>query len=190
MQQSTNTNDGPVILIVEDSRAISSELQRSIEERVGFKVESVSTLAGAREFLNRPAEEVFLAILDLNLPDSTDGEIVDLACSMAIPSIVFTADINETTRKRMLSKDVIDYVVKDTHAVENILGYVSRLIRNKKTRVLVVEDSKSFRFSLCAMLQKQMFQVIDVADAETALQVMESDEIRSEERRVGKECRR
>jgi len=171
----SDSNSDPIILIVEDSRAIVSELQRKLDGLVGFRTEVVSTLADAREFLNWHSKDIFLAILDLNLPDSSGGEIVDLFCSMAVPSIVFTADFNETTRKRMLSKEIIDYVVKDTNAVGNITDYIVRLLRNRETKVLVVEDSKSFRFSLCSMLEKQMFQVVDVGNAEAALEVMERE---------------
>lgn len=175
MKETQEPGKDPIILVVEDSRSIFSELQRSIEGSIGFRTEVVSTYADAREFLNWRAKEVFLAILDLHLPDSTSGEIVDLFCSMAVPSIVFTSDLTESTRKRMLSKEIIDYVVKDAHAISNLLGYIRRLKRNTETKVLVVEDSDSFRFSLCAMLHQQMFQVFDVSNAEDGLEVLERE---------------
>lgn len=162
----------PVVLIVEDSRAIASELQRKIE-LVGLKAASAATYAEAKKFLETDCTEIFLAILDLNLPDSQDGSIVDLFGQREIPSIVFTADFDESTRKLMLSKDVIDYVVKDTQAINDILSYIERLMRNRGIGVLVVDDSSSFRMRLCSMLRKLMYRVEEAPDAETALKMIQ-----------------
>lgn len=167
------------VLIVDDSRVVALGLQRSIQESLGLEVDCLETYDEAREYLGRHARSIFLSILDLNLPGSPDGEIVDLFCSMSVPCIVFTSDFSEATRKKMLSKDIIDYVIKDAHAVGNIVSYIKGLIRNREFKVLVVEDSESFRFKLCSLLHKQMFQVIDVADAESALRMLEQhDDIR------------
>lgn len=175
MQASSISGEKSIILIVEDSRSISTELKRTIENTCGFETAIASTYEEAREFLSRHAGDVFLAILDLHLPDSTEGEIVDLACSMAVPSIVCTSNVNEKTRQRMLSKEIIDYVVKDGQAVSNILAYIRGLQRNRGMKILVVEDSDAFRFSICAILHQQMFQVFDAPDAESGLRVIEAE---------------
>lgn len=165
----------PNILIVEDSKVVHGELRRSIEQRLGYDVSVVTTYDEAREYLNLHGREIFVAIVDLHLPGSPNGEIVDLFCSQAVPCIVFTSDYSEETRVRMMSKDIIDYVVKDAQAIENVISYVDRLNRNREIRVLVVEDSESFRFFLCSLLHKQMFQVVDVVDAEAALRLLQED---------------
>jgi signal transduction histidine kinase len=166
----------PLILVVEDSKVVQVELKLSIEAEFGFQVVAVATYEEAREFLNWHVRDIFLAILDLHLPDSHDGEIVDLFCSMSIPSIVFTSDFTEGTRERMQSKDIIDYVVKDVHAVSNIIGYIRRLDRNRGKKVLVVEDSEAFRLYLSSLLHRQMFQVEDFPDGESAAKYIENDD--------------
>ncbi|MGL1861836.1 MAG: response regulator [Pseudodesulfovibrio sp.] len=178
MDTSPDIDDSSVVLIVEDSRAIVSGLQRSIGKHLGLKTEAVTTYDEAREYLNWNAKNVFLAILDLHLPGAPNGEIVDLFCSMAIPSIVFTSDFSQATRERMLSKEIVDYMVKDANSVSEITGYIGRLSRNRNIKVLVVEDSESFRCLVSSLLKKQMFQVVEAVDAEAALQVLdERDDI-------------
>lgn len=173
MIEYSSAQDCPFILVVEDSKAIVSELQRKFDEQSEFRAEFVATYAAASKFLNENSSEIFLAILDLNLPDSQDGEIVDLFCKYKIPSIIFTADFDESTRKQMLSKDIIDYVVKDVHGIDSIVNYIRRLRQNCETGVLVVDDSDSFRFGLCKMLNKLMFRVEQACDGETALAMIE-----------------
>ena len=164
------------ILIVEDCRLVSSELLRAIKDSYGIRADVVRTYAEAKEYLNWSSKDIFLAILDIHLPDALEGEIVDLFSSLAVPCIVFTSDITEETRTRMLSKGIIDYVVKDSMAVDNLIRYVGRLLRNRSIKVLVAEDSRSFRYSLCSMLYRQMFQVMDVEDGESVLRILEQDE--------------
>jgi signal transduction histidine kinase len=176
MERSGADREEKRILVVEDSRSISSELQRALEDSYGIRTEAAATYAQAKEYLNWSSKDIFLAILDVHLPDAPGGEIVDLFCSLAVPSIVFTSDITEETRERMLSKGIIDYVIKDSMAVDNILRYVGRLLRNRSTKVLVAEDSSAARYSLCSMLHRQMFQVMDVEDGESALAALEKEE--------------
>jgi len=163
----------PLILIIEDSRVVGSELKRVIEKNLGFRVELVSTYADAHAFLSKYARDIFLAILDLHLPDAPNGEIVDLLCSMTVPSLVFTSDFSEATRKRIQAKEIVDYIIKDSHAVDNVLGYVRRLCRNRNIKALVVEDSEVFRLFVSSLLHRQMFQVEDFPDAESALEYIE-----------------
>lgn len=176
MSQSSEEYMTPTVLIVEDSRVVYGELKRSIETTLGFKADVVTTYDACEEYLKQHSQDVFLAILDLHLPGSPDGEIVDLVCSMAVPCIVFTSDFTEAMRTRMQSKDIIDYIVKDAHAVKNIISYIDRLNRNRQVKALVVEDSGSFRFFLCSLLHKQMFQVLDVPDAESAIKILQTEQ--------------
>ena len=166
------------ILVVEDSRAISQELQRAIEAAFPVRVRVASSHAEAREELDRPEAPLFLAILDLNLADAPDGEVVDLFRARDVPCLVFTSDLSPETRARMLAKGIIDYVVKDAQAVPNILDYVRRLRRNREIHILVVEDSASFRAELATLLRRQMFRVSEAGDGPSALAALDGgDEI-------------
>lgn len=150
------------------------ELQRSIADNFGSRPDSVRTYAEAREYLDNSSRNISLAILDLNLSDAQHFDIVDLFCSSAVPCILFTPELTVEAHTRLFSKEIIDHVVKDSHAVENLLCYIRRLRRNRKIKILVAGGSMSFRYSLCAMLHRQMFQVLDVEDGESALSILDS----------------
>ena len=54
------------------------------------------------------------AIVDVHLPDSPDGEVVDFMVERDVPTIVFTGAFDPALRERILAKNVFDYVLKDT----------------------------------------------------------------------------
>ncbi|WP_419787452.1 hybrid sensor histidine kinase/response regulator [Pseudodesulfovibrio sp.] len=164
------------ILIVEDSRSIAQELQRSIGAAFSLSVEVASDYAQAEEMLGGFGSFPFLAILDLTLADAPNGEIVDLFRNKNIPSIIFSSDFSEETRARMFAKGIIDYVVKDGQAVSNVLDYIRRLRRNRGIRVLVVDDSASSRALQCSLLRRQMFLVDEAASGTEALEILRGEE--------------
>ena len=131
------------------------------------------TLAEADDFLNIWSDDIFVAILGLRLIDAPDGEVVDMCCSRSVPCIVFTADVEESIRREMFAKNIIDYVIKDANAVSNIIDYIIRLNRNLDEKILIIEDSASVRLSLDDMLRRHMFQVESLSTAESGLAMLE-----------------
>jgi CheY-like chemotaxis protein len=45
-----------------------------------------------------------VAVVDLNLPGASDGEILDAVIAERIPAVVFTADFNRDLRERLLQR--------------------------------------------------------------------------------------
>ncbi|BCS90214.1 hybrid sensor histidine kinase/response regulator [Pseudodesulfovibrio sediminis] len=164
------------ILIVEGSRYICAELERRISQELGFDTHICQTQAAALEYLDARADTVFLAILGLTLPDSSEGEIVDLFCGRNIPTLVFTANMDSLIREEMLCKSILDYVIKDPNAVSNIIEYIRLLRTNQQVRILVVEDSKSFRKFLHDILSRQMYDVVAVEDAEIGMELLKDND--------------
>lgn len=166
------------ILLVEDSKVIRHALTNTLEEQGEFEVVSVASLREAKTIMDQSAGEFFLAILDLGLPDAQEGEIVDLAKQHNIPSIVFTSAFDNETRRRILSKGVIDYVVKGRNAIEQLSSLVNRLYKNTKIKILVVDDSDSMRSHLKTLLRRYKFRVHVTSRAEKALRILaRSDDI-------------
>ncbi|MGE4554370.1 MAG: response regulator [Desulfovibrionaceae bacterium] len=156
------------ILIVEDSRAIRTELARRIGAELGFAVAAAGTMAEAVKILDADSEGFSLAVLDLHLPDAPDGGMVDEALRRGLPGIVFTSNLDEHTRRTILAKDIIDYIFKDSRAIDNLLDTMRQLVRNRSVKVLVVEDSNSCRHLLVSRLQKLMFRVVEAGSGEEA----------------------
>ena len=161
------------ILIAEDSSSIAERLRYRLEVECGFECLLASTCAEAAHIMEAEGPGLFLAILDLILPDAPQGEIVDIARIRRIPTVVFTSKLDAPTRKRILSKDVIDYIVKDNNAVDKIAYTVERLRKNRDVKLLVVDDSSSMRSYLKTELRRYMFQVFEASGGATALRIID-----------------
>jgi len=163
------------ILVVEDSLAIATILQRKISAGTSFPVDVAGTLAAAVELVEQHRSEYFLAVLDLSLPDAPNGEVVDTVLAYGIPVIVLTASFDDDTRDQMLSKKICDYILKrGEEDFQYLLYRIRRLDRNRKTKVLVADDSAVFRGSLASILRTQLFEFHLAKDGIEALALIEA----------------
>ncbi len=161
------------VLVVEDSRAVAGLLRERIEEETGEDVVLAGTYAEASQLLADGGRRFMLAVLDLNLPDAATGEIVPLALGKGVPSLVLTGGVNDDLRDRLVGLGVVDYVIKDqTDAIDQVLTAVRRIQRNHGMEVLVVDDSKSARTYLSALLSRWGFRSVEASSGERALEVM------------------
>lgn len=161
------------ILIVEDSTFFASVVSKKLTEGTDFAVDRVGTFKEAREYLDANKQGLFAALLDLHLPDSERGEVVDFFVANGIPSIIFTGEFNERVRDVIMSKNVVDYVLKEgPDSLNEIIVALDRLRRNRSIRVLVVDDSLSARNLIAGLLRTHQYQVDEAEDGETALAML------------------
>ncbi len=167
------TEDNRRALLVEDSRFLGQLFQREIEKRLNVEVIWVETYRAAEKLLNRNGPSFFISLLDINLPDAPRGEIVDLVLANDIPAIVFTGEFSNEVRNRIWSKRVVDYVLKEgMHNVNYIVSLIERIDRNRRIKVLVVDDSKVSRTYVSELLKVHKYQILEASDGREALNVM------------------
>ncbi|OQX27959.1 MAG: diguanylate cyclase response regulator [Desulfobacteraceae bacterium IS3] len=162
------------VLMVEDSRFFGTVIKKRIQSELQAEVRWVQTLSETYELLNSMANDFFIALLDLNLPDAPNGEIVDLVIGKGIPVIIFTAEYSEEVRKYIWSKkNVADYVIKEgAPTIGYIVSLIRRIHRNRFIKVLVAEDSEPFRKMVCNLLRVHQYSVFEAADGSEALKIM------------------
>ncbi len=161
------------ILVVEDSRFFCQLVQRGLIQRINAEVTLAASLAGARQAVALASQPFNLALVDIVLPDSEEGEAVDFLRNEGIPVIVFTSIFSDDLRERLLAQQVIDYVVKDTPTSLNyLLTLVERLHRNRDRKVLVVDDSKTFRQYLSSLMRTYQFQVYEAENGQSAIDML------------------
>ncbi|QSZ40992.1 diguanylate cyclase [Sulfurimonas aquatica] len=159
------------ILIVEDNKTLAKLISKKIENALNFEVDIAYTLLEAKLFLKR--YEYFIALLDINLPDAPNGEVVDYVLSKGTRAIVLSANIDKEFRKKILQKNIVDYVNKGgVNEINYIIQTIIRLQKNQNHKVLIVDDSLVFRKTMQTMLKNLFFQVITVAHGEEALGIM------------------
>jgi len=171
----TTSPSADTVLIVEDSKAIGSLLKVNIKQLAGIEAKLVTTLKDAKALLDEEAGCFYVAVLDLNLPDAPNGEIVDLVQSYNIPVIVLTGSLDPSMRDQMFNKQVADYVVKHHFSgIEYVIKLVDRLYANRDRKILVVDDSASFRLYLEALLQNHGYRTITASNGLEGLQTLKA----------------
>ncbi|WP_169942557.1 diguanylate cyclase [Campylobacter sp. RM15925] len=157
------------ILIVEDNKSLAKLIAKKMEDNVDMEVDIAYSLKEAQEFLKNP-NDYFIALLDLNLPDAPNGEVVDYVISKGLPSIVLTGSMDNKTRETFIHKDIVDYVYKgNMEDINYIFHMINRLRQNRQYKVMVIEDSLTFRNSSKKILKSLQFEVFAAAHGEEAL---------------------
>ena len=158
------------ILIVEDSSTVTKILKHLISQRDDISAIYADSLAAGKALYAEHREQLFASIVDLHLPDAPQGESVDYFLEQGIPVIVLTANYQEDKRESLLSKGIVDYVVKESRYSYNyVLKLIDRLEKNRQIKILVAEDSKPARRFVCNLLQRHLYQVLEAEDGLQAL---------------------
>jgi len=164
------------ILVVEDSRFFSNLVKKAVIERTGAEVVTALTFAETRDAVEKAAQPFDLALVDVVLPDAPEGEQIGWLTEKGVSCVVFTGVFSEDLRERLLAQRVLDYVIKDTpSSLDYLIGLVERLRRNRDTKVLVIDDSRTARQYLCGLLQSYKFQVLEASSAQAGLAAVDSD---------------
>lgn len=168
--------DPITVLLVEDSRTVRIQLRHHLELLEQVELVEAATLAEAKQTLQERHSEFFCAIVDLTLPDADGLQSVELVNSFGVPIIVLTGSMDTELRKAVLGFHVIDYMFKSgTAAIESIAYLVGRLRQNQQTRIMVVDDSPTFRQHVRTLLQRYRYQVVEALDGEDALAKLAAD---------------
>ena len=162
------------ILIVEDNKALAKLMALKIQSELNFEIDIAYTLQEAKLFIKK--YNYFVALLDLNLPDAPNGEIVDYALEHKLHAIILSGIVDKELRKKLLLKDIIDYIKKDgISSLDYIIASIKRLYENQKHKILIVDDSLVFRNQMQKMVKNMFFQVLTVAHGEEALGMLQAN---------------
>lgn len=161
------------ILIVEDSEMVTKVLRHVLQTFPAFEAVYAASLAQAQAVYVEYKGEFFAALVDLVLPDATNGEVVDFTLNNKIPTIVLTGIYEEQRREQLFAKGVVDYVTKEgRHAYHNALDILHRLVKNQQSKVLVVDASDASRSRMSTLLKRHLFQVLEAVDGKDAIKVL------------------
>jgi two-component system chemotaxis sensor kinase CheA len=121
--------DPPLILLVEDA-ITTRELERSILEAAGYRVETAFDGADALQKLER--SEFQLIITDIEMPRMDGFELTTRVRQdprwSALPVVIITARADEEGRRRGLQIGAQAYIVKSRFDQGNLLETVSQLV--------------------------------------------------------------
>lgn len=164
------TNAQRKVLVIEDSPT-SMKVLCHLVNKAGLEPVAATSLTQAKQvFSGSYPEEYLCALVDYNLPDAEDGEAIDYAIQSFIPTVVITGRLDERTRDKVLSKDVVDYIPKENAQVYDYLNrLLQRLEKNKNIGVLVVDDSRLSRSMVTSLLRRHNFNTYEAEDGQEGL---------------------
>jgi len=161
------------VLIVEDSRSFALSVEAAINRESSFEIIIAYNYKQAVELVNANRDDIFLAVTDLNLPDAEDAAAVKLMSQENIPCIAFTSNFSSALRNTVLNLGVADYVLKKgPQDIDYVVRTINRLSTNRKLQLLVVDDARSSREILKALLQQQCYEVTAVRSGPIALDLL------------------
>ncbi|WP_027488365.1 GGDEF domain-containing response regulator [Allorhizobium undicola] len=161
----------PRILLIEDSPAMSALLMSHLQKSVSAEIVHCRSHSEAESALQ--SQDFTVAITGMNLPDAPNGEILNLLCSKNIPTVLFSASVIDDLVKNYASRRLVDYIVKDgVTSVEKVATCVVRVINNRSTAILVVDDMKTSRSELSSFLKGQNFLVFEASTGKEALRIL------------------
>ena len=161
-------------LLVEDSPIVAKIIKHISRSASDLHFDLASTFDEAKQLIQQTKEAYFVAVVDLNLPDAPNGEVVDYTISQKIPTIVLTGTYDDEKREAMLSKRIVDYVVKESRfSYEYVLKLIQRLARNQDIKILVADDSSMSRNYIRDLLKTHRYEVFTADDGDTALKILE-----------------
>lgn len=100
---------------------------------------------------------------------------MDYVLSKGQQAIVLSGNIDKEFRKRMLQKNIIDYVNKGgVDDINYTINIIKRLQKNQEHKVLVVDDSMIFRKQMDGLLRNLFYKVYTVAHGEEAIGMLET----------------
>ena len=176
MQYSGQSLANSRILVAEDSNVFTSMIGTRLKELFGIDVEICRNFEELQLAYDQSGEPVTLAISNINLPGAENGEALEYLIDLSIPTIVFTGTFHEDTRDELLSKDIVDYILKDNvFAVEMLAESVCRFLTNHRHHVLIVDDSPTARALLSSRLKRYNFRVSLAENGAKALEILKKN---------------
>ncbi|NTF07560.1 response regulator [Agrobacterium rubi] len=164
------------ILLAEDSNVFTQMIGARLNELLGLSVEVCRNFEELQECYERSSKEVTLAISNINLPGAENGEALEYLVDLSIPTIVFTSTFHEDTREKLITKEVVDYILKDNvFAVDMLTESVCRFLTNHRHHVLIVDDSPTARALLSSRLKRYNFRVSLAESGAKALEILKNN---------------
>ncbi|KIP99188.1 chemotaxis protein CheY [Agrobacterium tumefaciens] len=161
------------ILLAEDSNVFTQMIGGRLHELLGLTVEICRNFEELQECYEHSSEEVTLAVSNINLPGAENGEALEYLVDLSIPTIVFTSTFHEDTREKLITKEVVDYILKDNvFAVDMLTESVCRFLTNHRHHVLIVDDSPTARALLSSRLKRYNFRVSLAENGAKALEIL------------------
>ncbi len=161
------------VLIVEDSPLVMKVIRHVVSAELNFEPLYATTFAEAKAIYAESANDIFAALVDLNLPDAPDGEVVDYMLQKKVPTVVLTGSFDDQRRDALYAKGIVDYVTKEgRYSYRYAVNLINHLYTNQAIKILVVDDSQTSREFIANLLRQHLFTVVTATNGIDAIRVL------------------
>ncbi len=168
--------DKEYILIIDDSKSINYALTDLVEKKCNTSVLSGYSFADCKRLIEEYKDKIVLSIADLNLPDCKEGDAAFYTVSHGIPTVVLTGNYDDSMRKKLYSRNITDYYLKEnTYSLELVTNEIKRILSNRNTDILVCNGSDFYRENFLNLLKKQLFRTHFATNGEEALKKLKTN---------------
>lgn len=164
------------ILILDKGNVFPEIFFTKLEKELNLTPIIVRDFLEAKNSLYSHNSNFFLAMIDFDSSQKDALEHVDYLLNNGIPCVLVAPIFNESVRQSISAKDIIDYIYKGNEFnVDYSISLIDRLLKNPKRKVLVVEDSTTYRKYITGLLEIQMFKVMEASHGKEALLILEKN---------------
>jgi len=163
------------VLIIEGSRVIAKLLKRQIATELDLPVVLAHSMDEALDQIKHLDPPPMAAVLDLELPDDPDEQVLTALQEARLPVIALTGSCDADSRARILERDFVDYYLKEVQGISGVTEMIRRLEKNPSTRILLVDDSRTFRMLVRQLLEVHRFDILEAGDGQEGLEVLEQN---------------
>ena len=165
-----------MFLVIEDSSIVQKILKHTFKQQRVEPVLFASTMAEGKTLYEEHKNSLVAALVDISLPDAPRGEMVEYLLDKDVPIVVLTGSDDLQQRQSLLKSGVADYVIKENRfSYQYAVRMLDRLDRNRSLKALVVDDSSTMRQVVAGYLKLQCFSVVEAADGQEGLEILELD---------------
>jgi DNA-binding NtrC family response regulator len=167
---------GDTVLVVENSSLQGRIIAERLKAMTGVQVAVTKSMAEARDVIDNNRERIFMCVTAMFLSDATGGEVIDMVHSYNLPCVVLTSSHDEGIQSQSRSKPILDYFLKeDLFDHSKLFDLVRRTWDNGRSKVLVVDDSRTDRQLAAGLLRAMNFKVVTAGSGEAGLEALEED---------------
>ena len=164
------------VLVVDDSQTVLNILKQELKNFPELEPIFVKSYKEAMRKIRENKDNIHAAILDYNLPDAPNGEVISLANSHNIPSVIITGHLGKDVKDIILKKNVVGFFLKDNQdSISAAVNSVIRVLKNYETNVLIVDDSNLSRELLKMSLEGMHLNIFEAKDGLEAIEVIKND---------------
>jgi len=160
------------LLIIESNEALVEEYKLLLDEHTNFHYKIVSSYEEAEKALKQTRYE--FGVTDINVPGAKEGVVIALMNRYNLAPIIFTDSIDEDFQEAYESAQIVAYILKESNDILSVIKKLNQLERNKKSTLLVVDDSILHANFIKQNLILHKFKVLTAANGKLALEKLKN----------------